>query len=231
MDETYTVKTLSPMRKMIAARMTEAKRTIPHFRLTAEIEVDALLEARKSLSQLHPGSKPSLNDFLIKACAVALIDTPAINVQWAEGEVRQYHTADISVVTALDDGLSTPIIRRADTKSIWEISCEVKELASRAAKNTLKASEIFGGSFTLSNLGMHGVDQFDAIINLPQCAILAVGAAKPRVVVGASSQMRVATTVLVTLSVDHRVVDGAIGAAFLSALRNRIEQPRSLLPV
>jgi pyruvate dehydrogenase E2 component (dihydrolipoamide acetyltransferase) len=231
MAEAYTVVALSPIRKVIAARMSEANRTIPHFRLSTDLELDALLALRKDLQMHRPDANLSLNDLLIKVCATALMDAPAINIQWAEKEIHQYGSADISVVTALaGGGLSTPIIRSADSKSIWEISREMKELASRAAKHALKVEEIAGGSFSLSNLGMYGIDQFDAIINPPQCAILAVGAAKPRMVVLPERKTRIATLLRVTLSVDHRAIDGATGAAFLSALRHRVEQPEHLRP-
>lgn len=220
---------LTPMRKAIAARVTEAKRTIPHFRLASDIELDALIELRNELRERQPDVKLSLNDLLIKACATALMDTPAINVRWTETEMHQYPTADISVVIALDGGgVSTPIIRRADSKSIWEIAREVKELSSRAAKNALRMDEVLGGSFTISNLGMYGVDEFDAIINPPQCAILAIGAAKPRVVVSPEREISIAIVLTARMSCDHRAIDGATGARFLSALRHRIELPDHL---
>jgi len=221
---------LSPLRQIIAARMREAKRQIPHFRLVANIEVDALMDLRAQLRARNPNIRLSLNDLLIKATARALMDCPAVNIQWANDGIHQYRTADISVVTAVEGGLSTPIVRNAESKSIWEIAGEVKELTSRAAKNTLRMNEIAGGSFSISNLGMHGIDQFDAIINPPQCAILAIGAAKPRVVVSPHHQMRVATVLTATLSCDHRAIDGATGAKFLSALRQRIELPEHLCP-
>jgi pyruvate dehydrogenase E2 component (dihydrolipoamide acetyltransferase) len=229
MAERYTVTALSPLRKIIAARMAEALRTIPHFRLTADLEVGALIALRRELCEQSDDGRLSLNDLLIKACAAALLDAPAINVQWAEKEIHQYHAADISVVTAVEGGLTTPIIRNTDTKSVWEISREVKEMTSRAARNELKMEEIVGGSFSISNLGMYGVDQFDAIINSPQCAILAVGSAKPRPVVARDGNLRIATTLRATLSIDHRAIDGAVAARFLSALRERIEHPRWLV--
>jgi len=230
MHEVYAVKTLSPIRKVIAARMAEATRTIPHFRLVTDIEVDALVNLRKELQGRGPEAHLSLNDLVIKACATALMDVPAINIQWAENEIHQYRTADISVVTAVEGGLVTPIVRRADSKSIWEIACEVKELTRRAAENALKMHEIVGGAFSLSNLGMYDVDQFDAIINPPQCAILAIGRAKLSVVVSQDREIRIATVLRVTLSVDHRAIDGVTAAAFLSALRSRLEQPGDLIP-
>ncbi len=228
MADAFTVLTLSPIRRIIATRMAEAKRTIPHFRLSADLAVDPLLELRRILKESKPDVNLSLNDLLIKASAAALMDVPAINIQWRDNEIHQYQTADISVVIAFSGGLATPIIRRADSKSIWDISRESKELATRAMSNALKMSEIAGGSFTVSNLGMYGVDQFDAIINPPQCAILAVGSAKPRIAVSRDRRARIATLMRVTLSVDHRAIDGATGAAFLSALRTHVESPAHL---
>lgn len=226
----YTVNALSPLRKVIAARMTDAVQSVPHFRLGVDVEVDALLSLRRTLREKNPDKSLSLNDLLIKGCATALMEVPALNIQWVAGEIHQYHTADISVVTAVDGGLSTPIIRRAESKTIWEIAQEVKALTARAAKNLLKMEEVFGGSFSLSNLGMYGVEEFDAIINLPQCAILAVGAAKLRCVVSPDHKTRIATVLRATLSVDHRAIDGATAAKFLAALRKRLEEPGDLIP-
>ena len=217
---------LSPIRKVIAARMSEAKRTIPHFRLTRELEVDALMARREQVRAEQPELRVSLNDLLIKACASALMEVPALNIQWSEHELHQYRSADISVVMALEGGgLSTPIIRRAESKSVFDICREARDLAARAARNALKMEEILGGSFSISNLGMYGVDQFDAIINPPQCAILALGAAKARLVVAPNGGTRVATLMTATLSCDHRAVDGVTGALFLQALRKYVEQP------
>jgi pyruvate dehydrogenase E2 component (dihydrolipoamide acetyltransferase) len=225
MNEDYRVTPLSPMRRVIAARMSEAKRTIPHFRLTTEIEVDAVLARRTELRQARPGIALSLNDLLIKACAEALMDVPEVNVQWADNELHQFASADISIVTAVEGGLATPIVRKAEAKSVWQISSEVKELAARASRNELRMEEILGGSFSMSNLGMYGVDEFDAIINPPQCAILAIGAARPRCVASRDLEPRVATVMRVTLSADHRAIDGVVGARFLVALKSRIEAP------
>ena len=225
MNEDYLIRPLSPMRKVIAARMSEAKRTIPHFRLMADIEVDALLTRRTQLCRARPGVPLSLNDLLIKACAQALMEVPELNVQWAESELHQFANADISIVTAVEGGLTTPIVRKAQLKSIWEISAEVKDLAARGARNELKMDEIVGGSFSISNLGMYGVDEFDAVINPPQCAILAIGAAKCRCVASRHLEPRVATVMRVTLSADHRAIDGIASARFLSALRSCIEAP------
>jgi pyruvate dehydrogenase E2 component (dihydrolipoamide acetyltransferase) len=168
MNEDYLIRPLSPMRKVIAARMSDAKRTIPHFRLMADIEVDALLARRTELRQVRPGVALSLNDLLIKAAAQALMEVPEVNVQWADNELHQFASADISIVTAVEGGLATPIVRKAQLKSIWEIATEVKDLTGRAARNELRMDEIMGGSFSISNLGMYGVDEFDAVINPPQ---------------------------------------------------------------
>jgi pyruvate dehydrogenase E2 component (dihydrolipoyllysine-residue acetyltransferase) len=216
------------MRRAIAARMSEAKRSIPHFRLVADIQIDELLAQRKELLEKKPDRALSLNDLLIKACAQALSDVPDVNVQWAEKELHRFHAADIAVVTAVKGGLTTPILRAADSKSIWQIAAELKELTARAARNELRMEEIVGGSFSISNLGMYAVDQFDAIINPPQCAILAVGQGKPRCVALRDSSMGIPTIARVTLSVDHRAIDGVVAAQFLSALKARIETPSDL---
>lgn len=216
------------MRRAIAARMSEATRTIPHFRLVAEIQIDALLAQRKELLARCPEQPLSLNDLFIKVCAQALTDVPDVNVQWAEKELHRFHTADIAVVTAVKGGLTTPIVRAADLKSVWQIAAEVKELTARAARNELRMEEIVGGSFSISNLGMYAVDQFDAIINPPQCAILAIGQGRPRCVALSDLRMAVATVTRVTLSVDHRAIDGVVAAQFLSALKARIETPSDL---
>jgi pyruvate dehydrogenase E2 component (dihydrolipoamide acetyltransferase) len=227
-ESPFTRVALTPMRRIIAARMVEAKHTIPHYRMCADVEMDAILALRRELRARHVGAVPSLNDFLIKASANALLAIPAINIQWAEDEIRQFQNADISVVVALKDGLSTPIIRRAETKSVWEIAREIKDLATKAKSNVLKMHEILGGSFSISNLGMYGIDQFDAVINPPQCAILAAGSATPRVVVAENGGTRVATIMRLTLSIDHRAVDGPTGAAFLAVLRKQLESPEQL---
>jgi pyruvate dehydrogenase E2 component (dihydrolipoamide acetyltransferase) len=225
MTEDYLVRPLSPLRRVIAARMSEAKRTIPHFRVTVEIEVDALLARRAELRQARPAIALSLNDLIIKASAQALMDVPEVNVQWADNALHQFASADISIVTAVEGGLATPIVRKAEAKSVWQISAEVRELAARAARNELRMQEVAGGSFSISNLGMHGVDEFDAVINPPQCAILAIGAARSRCVASRDLVPRVATVMRVTLSADHRAIDGIVGARFLAALKSRIEAP------
>jgi pyruvate dehydrogenase E2 component (dihydrolipoamide acetyltransferase) len=228
MGNTFTERPLSAIRKVIAARMVEANQSIPHFRLGVDVEVDALIDLRRRLLQQRSESRLSLNDLIIKGTAAALLDVPSVNVQWVDGVIRQFHTADISVVVALADGLSTPIIRNADTKSVWAIAREVRELVARASSNTLKMAEIAGGSFSISNLGMQGIDEFDAIINPPQCAILAIGRASPHCLVGNDNGIRIANLMRVTLSADHRAIDGTDGAAFLSAFKQRIEKPAQL---
>ena len=235
MSESFTVLPLSPIRRMIAARTAEAKQTIPHFRLREDIEVDAVVARRGAIEQGRGGrpepgrgERLSLNDVLIKACADALVATPALNLQWVDGELRHLHSVDISVVVALEEGLATPIVRRAEEKSVWEISREIRALTVRARQHALKIDEILGGSFSVSNLGMYGVPEFDAIINPPKCAILAIGAARKCVVPGNGLGSRIASLMRVTLSCDHRAIDGATGAAFLSALKLRLEDPEHL---
>lgn len=225
----FTVLPLSPLRKVIAERMTEAKRTIPHFRLVSDIAMDAVIRMRKEVNAAHPDAAISLNDCIIKACAAALMKHPDVNCQLVDEQLHQFAQADISVVTAVDGGLSTPVIRAANLKSLQQIAAEVKGLAARAAKGQLRMSEILGGSFSISNLGGYGVDQFDAIINPPQCAILAVGRAQPKMTVSDQGEARIATLMRVTLSVDHRAIDGVAGAQFLRTLRQNLEQPEGLL--
>jgi pyruvate dehydrogenase E2 component (dihydrolipoamide acetyltransferase) len=228
MGEDYTAIPLSPMRRIIAARMQQVCSTIPHFRASADIEVDSLLRARGELREANPSAALSLNDLLVKATAQALMDVPEVNVQWADTELRQFATADISIVIAIRGGLVTPILRAANLMSVWEIASRIRSLSARAGCSELKVDEITGGSFSISNLGMHGVDDFDAIINPPQCAILAVGSATPRCRAGANGQVRVGTVMRATVSADHRAIDGVTAARFLSALRTRIEQPSQL---
>ncbi|PSH55597.1 2-oxo acid dehydrogenase subunit E2 [Phyllobacterium sophorae] len=228
MSSSFTEEALTPLRKAIAARMTQAKQTIPHFRLVANIEVDALLHWRAASNEVDPTKKISVNDCLIKAVAVSLVNNPGINCQMTGSAIHRFHNADISVVIAVEGGLATPVVRRAEAKSVMEISAEVKDFAERAGRNALKLSEISGGSFSISNLGGYGIEQFDAIINPPQCAILAVGGARPRVVADPLGNTRVATMLTCTLSVDHRAVDGAEASKFLQGLREVISDPNRL---
>lgn len=228
MSGIYTVKRLSPLRKVIAARMTEATQIIPHFHVVADIELDRLLALRAQMNDSQRDIKVTVNDCMIKACAMALLRHPGVNVQLVGEEIREYRQADISVVIAIDGGLSTPVVRAADTKSVQDIAAEVKALVARAAAGQLRMSEIVGGSFSISSLGAYDVVQFDAIINPPQCAILAVGRAKPRMVVTDGNETRIATILRATLSADHRAIDGVAAAEFLATLTQVVETPDDL---
>ena len=218
------------IRKVIARRMLESKQTVPHFYLTVDFEIDALLTARTAINAVveKKGTKVSVNDMVIKACAKALRDHPECNASWTEEEMIQYGAVDISVAVATDRGLITPIVRNADMKGLAQISIEMKDLASRAKSGKLKLEEFQGGGFTISNLGMFGIRDFGAIINTPQAMILAVGAGEERVVVR-KGEMVVRNIMSCTLAVDHRVVDGAMGAQFLQTLKAYIEQPAAML--
>ena len=220
----------STMRKVIAQRLQEAKREVPHFYLTVDCAVDALLETRAQLNERSDAYNLSVNDFVIRAAALALRKVPAANASWVDGALRQYESADISVAVAIEDGLVTPIVRNADGKGLAEISAEVRELAGRARAKpmALAPEEYQGGTFSVSNLGMYGIKEFAAIINPPQSMILAVGTAEQRPVVK-DGALAVATMMSCTLSVDHRVVDGALGAQFLQAFKGLIEDPLTML--
>jgi pyruvate dehydrogenase E2 component (dihydrolipoamide acetyltransferase) len=216
------------MRKVIAKRLTEAKQTVPHFYLTIDCEVDALLKVRADLNGRSDAYKLSVNDFVIRAVALALKKVPAANASWGEEAIKRYTDVDISVAVATPNGLITPIVHHADHKGLAAISNEMKELAAKARDGKLKPEEFQGGGFTISNLGMFGVKEFAAIINPPQGCILAVGAGEQRPVVKGGA-LAVATVMSCTLSVDHRVVDGAVGAEFLAAFKKLIEDPLSML--
>ena len=218
------------VRKVIARRMLESKQTVPHFYLTVEFEIDALLAARAAINEVarKKDARVSVNDMVIKACAKALRDHPDCNASWTEDEMVQYGAVDISVAVATDRGLITPIVRNADMKGVAQISIEMKDLATRAKDGKLKLDEFQGGGFTISNLGMFGVKEFAAIINPPQAMILAVGVGEERVV-ARKGQMVIRNMMSCTLAVDHRVVDGAMGAQFLQTLRAYIEQPAAML--
>lgn len=224
-EPAYDVIAVSSMRKVIAKRLVEAKQTIPHFYLTVDCEIDALLKARKQINERGEGAyKLSVNDFVIKACGVALSHVPEANASWIDEQVYQYKSADVAVAVAIDGGLITPVIRQAEKKGLGEISKEMKELATRAREGKLKPQEFQGGTFSLSNLGMYGVKEFSAIINPPQGCILAVGMGEERPIVK-GGQLTSATLMTCTLSVDHRVVDGAVGATFLKVFKELIENP------
>lgn len=219
---------LTSMRKTIAARLTEAKQTIPHFYLTIDCQIDELLKARKAVNE-RQGLKISVNDFIIKASALALKAVPEANASFTPEAILMHHHADIGVAVAIEGGLITPIVRHAETKGLKEISDAVKDMAERARNRKLMPEEYQGGTFSISNLGMFGIKEFSAVINPPHGAILAVGAGEKRPVVLADDTLGVATVMSCTLSCDHRVVDGAIGAQFLQAFKGFIEQPVSML--
>jgi pyruvate dehydrogenase E2 component (dihydrolipoamide acetyltransferase) len=221
---------LDGMRRTIAARLTEAKQTIPHFYLRRAVRLDALLAFREQLNtQLQPrGVKLSVNDFIIKACALALQAVPAANAVWAGDRILQMKASDVAVAVAIEGGLFTPVLKDAETKSLSKLSAEMKDLAARAKARKLAPQEYMGGSFAISNLGMMGIENFDAVINPPHGAILAVGAGirKP-VVVG--DVVAIATVMSLTLSVDHRVIDGALGAELMKAIVENLENPMAML--
>ena len=227
----YTEVKLDGMRKTIAARLTEAKQTIPHFYLRRDIQLDALMAFRGQLNaQLEGrGVKLSVNDFIIKACALALQQVPAANAVWAGDRVLQLKPSDVAVAVAIDGGLFTPVLKDAEMKSLSALSAEMKDLAARAKSKKLAPHEYQGGSFAISNLGMFGIDNFDAVINPPHGAILAVGAGVKKPVVGKDGALAVATVMSVTLSVDHRVIDGALGAELLQAIKDNLENPMAML--
>lgn len=216
------------MRRAIARRLTESKQNVPHFYLTVDCRMDALLALRAQANQ-GGAVKLSVNDFIVRAAALALREVPEVNASWHEDAVEYHAGADISVAVATDGGLVTPIVRDADVKPLSAIAGEIVELAARAKVNRLKPEEFTGGSLTVSNLGMYGIGQFAAIINPPQAAILAVGAAERRPVVDENGALAVASVMTVTLSADHRVVDGAVGARWLAALRKLLENPVRIL--
>ncbi len=230
-DRNYEEVKLDGMRKTIAARLTEAKQTIPHFYLRRDIRLDALLAFRGELNAKleSRGVKLSVNDFIIKACALALQEVPAANAVWAGDRILKLKPSDVAVAVAVEGGLFTPVLRDADMKSISALSAEMKDLARRARDRKLAPHEYQGGSFAISNLGMFGIDNFDAVINPPHGGILAVGAGVKKPVVNAAGEIEVATVMSVTLSVDHRVIDGALGAELLQKIVDHLENPIAML--
>jgi pyruvate dehydrogenase E2 component (dihydrolipoamide acetyltransferase) len=221
------------MRKVIARRLTDAKANVPHFYVSVDVELDALMALRAQLNALADGEgeegvKLSVNDMLIKASAVALKKVPTVNAYFTEEGMLLHEDADISIAVSLDDGLITPIIRKADSKSLREISQEAKSLISRARLGKLKPEEFQGGTFSISNMGMYGVKDFAAIVNPPQAAILAIAAGRKQPVVS-GNEIKIATVMTVTLSVDHRAVDGATAAQWLNAFRTAVQSPLSLV--
>ncbi|WP_299893998.1 pyruvate dehydrogenase complex dihydrolipoamide acetyltransferase [uncultured Ruegeria sp.] len=222
---------LDGMRKTIAARLGEAKQTIPHFYLRRDIKLDALLKFRSQLNKQLEGRgvKLSVNDFIIKAVANALQQVPACNAVWAGDRVLQLKPSDVAVAVAIEGGLFTPVLQDADMKSLSALSTEMKDLAARARERKLAPHEYQGGTFAISNLGMFGIDNFDAIVNPPHAGILAVGTGVKKPIVGDDGELTVATVMSVTMSVDHRVIDGALGAELLKAIVDNLENPMVML--
>ncbi|MCV2878502.1 pyruvate dehydrogenase complex dihydrolipoamide acetyltransferase [Sedimentimonas flavescens] len=227
----YTEVSLDGMRKTIAARLTEAKQTIPHFYLRREVRLDALMAFRGDLNRKleSRGVKLSVNDFIIKACALALQAVPDANAVWAGDRVLKMKASDVAVAVAIEGGLFTPVLQDAEGKSLSKLSSEMKDLAKRARDRKLAPHEYQGGSFAISNLGMFGIENFDAVINPPHGAILAVGTGVKKPIVNAAGEIEVATMMSMTLSVDHRVIDGALGAQLLSAIVENLENPVAML--
>lgn len=216
------------MRRAIARRLTESKGTIPHFYLTADCRVDELLQLRKRVNDAAT-DKVSVNDFVVKAVAAAFADVPDANAIWTDDAIRRFEDVDIAIAVAIPGGLVTPVVRGVNRRTLTELATDIRDVASRGRDGKLKQHELEGGSFAVSNLGMYGTKEFSAIINPPQSGILAVGAASPRPVVGEDGQLTVATVMTVTLSADHRVLDGALAAEWLAAFVARIENPVSIL--
>jgi pyruvate dehydrogenase E2 component (dihydrolipoamide acetyltransferase) len=230
-DRPYEEVALDGMRRTVAARLTEAKQTIPHFYLRRDVKLDALMAFRETLNKQLEGRgvKLSVNDFIIKACAMALQAVPAANTVWAGDRMLRLKPSDVAVAVAVEGGLFTPVLRDADKKSLSALSAEMKDLAGRAKTKKLAPHEYQGGSFAISNLGMMGIENFDAVINPPHGSILAVGAGIKKPVVMADGTIGVATVMSMTLSVDHRVIDGALGAEFLKAVIEALENPIVML--
>jgi len=232
-EGTYDIVPHDGMRRIIAQRLQESKQTVPHFYLTLDCELDALLTVRKRMNDRSPKEGPgaykiSVNDFIIKAMAQALQRIPAANATWTEAGMLLHRHSDVGVAVAIEGGLFTPVIRKAETKGLAEISAEMKDLAGRARQRKLAPHEYQGGTTAISNLGMFGISHFSAVINPPQATILAVGAGAPRMLVKDGAPV-VATIMTVTLSCDHRAVDGALGANLLGEFKAFIEEPGMML--
>jgi pyruvate dehydrogenase E2 component (dihydrolipoamide acetyltransferase) len=224
----YTERPLTAMRRVIARRLTEAKQTVPHFYLTVDCEIDELLKFRAELNGKSNAYRISVNDFVIRAAALALRQVPAANASWSDEAILLWEAVDIAVAVALEDGLITPIVKNADRKGLAAIANEIRDLAARARAGKLKLEEFQGGTFSISNLGMFGVRDFAAVINPPHGGILAVGAGEQRPVVK-NGALAIATAMSCTLSCDHRAVDGAVGAQFLAAFKKLVEDPLTML--
>ena len=219
---------ITEIRRIIAKRLVTSLGPIPHFFLTTEIEMDRVAEMRTAIKELEPDLKISVNDIIIKVAAAALVQHPQVNASFQDKVIRYYEHADIGVAVAIEDGLITPVVRAADQKSLSEIAAEVRELAGRAREKRLKPEEYTGASFSISNLGMFGIDEFTAVINPPEGAILAVGAMSPKPVVR-DNEVVVRQIMKVTMSCDHRVIDGATGAKFLQTFKKILENPLFLV--
>ncbi|MPM87123.1 Dihydrolipoyllysine-residue succinyltransferase component of 2-oxoglutarate dehydrogenase complex [bioreactor metagenome] len=226
-----TAQPLTPMRRTIAQRLQSSYQTSPHFRVNTEIQMDAALELRAQINATVPGVKISVNDLVVKAVGLALTRIPEVNVQFDEASktVLQFADADVSVAVSLPEGLITPVVRAVNKRSLGQISAEITDLVTRAKAKTLTAEQFQGGTFTVSNLGMYGVTSFDAIINPPQAAILAVSAGVRRLVIDDEDQVDVHTIMEVSLASDHRVIDGALAARFVAELRSILESPAQML--
>ena len=224
----YRDEPMSEMRRTIARRLVTSLGPVPHFFLTTEIEMDKAAEIRRQINEIDPEIKVSINDFIIKVAAAALLQHPQVNASFQEKAVRYYERADIGVAVAIEDGLITPVVRSADRKSLGEIAREVRELAERARGRKLRPEEYTGATFSISNLGMFGIDEFTAVINPPEAAILAIGAMTPRPVVR-DNETVVRQMMRVTMSCDHRVIDGATGARFLQTFKKLLENPLYLM--
>jgi pyruvate dehydrogenase E2 component (dihydrolipoamide acetyltransferase) len=220
----YRDEPMSEMRRTIARRLVTSLGPVPHFFLTTEIEMDRAADMRQQINTLYPDAKVSINDIIIKVAAVALIQHPQVNASFQDKTVRYYEHADIGVAVATENGLITPVIRAADVKSLIDIAGEVRELAGRARDRKLKPEEYLGATFSISNLGMFGIDEFTAVINPPEAAILAVGAMAEKPV-ARSGEIEIHKLMRVTMSCDHRVVDGAVGAQFLQTFKQILENP------
>ena len=219
---------LDRMRRTIARRLTESKAAVPHFYLEADCRVDALMALRATVNESAP-RKISVNDFVVKAAAEALVDVPAANAIWNGDSIRRFSSVDMSIAVAVTDGLVTPVIRSVERMTLGQLSATAADLAERARRGRLSPQDLEGGSFSISNLGMYGTSRFAAILNPPQSGILAVGAARKTPLVGTDGALAVGTVMSVTLSADHRVVDGALAAQWLAAFQRRIENPLTIL--
>ncbi|MGH7873488.1 MAG: dihydrolipoamide acetyltransferase family protein, partial [Candidatus Binatia bacterium] len=221
---THQILSLSPMRRIVGERMTQSKQNAPHFYLSVDIDMSTATELRAAAKQHGETNLPSINDFILRACAQALKDFPSLNASFTEAGIRLHPDINLGMAVALEEGLVVPVIRNADRLSLAELALRTRELTDKAQNKKLFPLDYEGGTFTVSNLGMLGVDSFVAIINPPQCAILAVGRVAPRVVAD-DGMFAIRPLMTATLSADHRVVDGAIGARFLQAVKQFLESP------